>query len=411
MLDFIKLMYRNSLQTFWPRRCAASANFRTTPGRNRGINFPGKQFRCRMFGLVLLALVYIPFPALATSVSLAWNQSPDSTIAGYNIFYGGSSYDYTNEISVANTTTSVTISGLIPGTIYYFAATTYFVSGIESPFSSELAYLVPDGTSGPNQPPTLDAINNLTINENSGLQTVSLSDITSGSADENQTLTVSAISSDSSLIPNPTVNYTSANTTGTLTFAPKPAANGTAIITVTVNDGQTRNNTIVRTFTVTVVDGSAQNVLITPLTNQVAMAGQTCTFNTTIAKLGHYSYAWKFNGTALTSATGTALVLNNVTTNQTGIYSVSASDGHNVTSYAATLTVYATAAATLAPASHASGQYALAVAGVPGYKYVVQASTNLINWVPLQTNTAPFTFVDANAGGFRQRFYRSVYGP
>jgi hypothetical protein len=42
---------------------------------------------------------------------------------------------------------------------------------------------------------------------------------------------------------------------------------------------------------------------------------------------------------------------------------------------------------------------------------VVQASTNLINWVPLQTNTAPFTFVDANAGNFRQRFYRSIYTP
>jgi hypothetical protein len=75
------------------------------------------------------------------------------------------------------------------------------------------------------------------------------------------------------------------------------------------------------------------------------------------------------------------------------------------------LTVYTTAAANLAPATHASGQYALAVAGVPGYKYVVQASTNLVNWVPMQTNTAPFTFVDANAGKFRQRFYRSVYAP
>ena len=94
-----------------------------------------------------------------------------------------------------------------------------------------------------------------------------------------------------------------------------------------------------------------------------------------------------------------------------GIYSVTASDGHNWTSQAATLTVYATAAAKLSPATHASGQYALTVAGVPGYKYVVQASTNLVNWVPMQTNTAPFTFVDTNAGKFRQRYYRTVYTP
>ena len=62
-------------------------------------------------------------------------------------------------------------------------------------------------------------------------------------------------------------------------------------------------------------------------------------------------------------------------------------------------------------ATRAAGQYALIVAGVPGYNYVVQASTDLVNWVPVQTNTAPFTFVDTNASQFGQRFYRSVYAP
>jgi hypothetical protein len=214
------------------------------------------------------------------------------------------------------------------------------------------------------------------------------------------------------LIPNPSVNYTSANTTGSLTFTPRHNANGTAVITVTVNDGQAQNNTMIRTFTVTVVADSAHYALINPLTNLVAMVGQTNTFNTTATRGGQLSYQWKFNGTNLASATGPALTLSNITTNQAGIYSVTASDGHgSTTSWAATLTVYATAAAELAPATHASGQYALAVAGVPGYKYVVQASTNLVNWVPMQTNTAPFTFVDTNAGKFSQRFYRSVYAP
>lgn len=359
----------------------------------------------------MLALVFMQFSAQATtSVTLAWNQSQDPAIAGYNIYYGGSSRYYTNRISVGNAT-NATIPGLIQGITYYFAATTYSASGIESPFSSELAYLVPMGTSAANQPPTLNPINDVTISQRSGIQIVSLSDITSGSTTENQTLTVSAVSSDSNLIPDPTVNYTSANTTGSLSFAPNPNANGTVIITVTVNDGQTRNNTMVRTFTVTVVADSAQNVLINPFTNQVAMAGQTCTFSTTVGKLGHFTYNWRFNGLALTSTPSPTLVLSNVTTNQAGIYSLTVSDGHVFTSCAATLTVYGTAAGRLAPASHAGGQYALAVAGVPGYKYVVQGSTNLISWVSLQTNTAPFTFVDANAGKFRQRFYRSVYVP
>ena len=64
----------------------------------------------------------------------------------------------------------------------------------------------------------------MTINENAGLQTVNLSGISSGAANQVQTLTVTAASSNPGLIPNPTVNYTSPNATGTLSFA--PAANG-----------------------------------------------------------------------------------------------------------------------------------------------------------------------------------------
>jgi hypothetical protein len=262
-----------------------------------------------------------------------------------------------------------------------------------------------------NQPPTLNAINDLTITENTGLQTVSLSDITSGATTENQTLTVTAVSSDTNLIPNPSVNYTSANTTGSLRFQPIYNANGTAVITVTVNDGQAQNNTVILTFTVTVVGSGGHPVLISSLTNMVAVTGQTNIFSVTPAGGSHLTYQWKFNGNNLPAAAGLALTLSNITTKQAGIYSVTASDGSDSTSRAATLTVYATAAANLAPATHARGQYALTVAGVPGYKYVVQASTNLVNWVPMQTNTAPFTFVDTNAGKFRQRFYRSVYAP
>jgi hypothetical protein len=119
-------------------------------------------------------------------------------------------------------------------------------SGMESPFSSEVSYLVPLNVPIVNQPPTLNAINNLTINENAGLQTVSLSGITSGATNENQTLTVTAASSNTGLIPNPTVNYTSANTTGTLTFTPVANGYGTATITVTVNDGGTSNNIVTK---------------------------------------------------------------------------------------------------------------------------------------------------------------------
>jgi Fibronectin type III domain len=58
---------------------------------------------------------------------------------------------------------------------------------------------------------------------------------------------------------------------------------------------------------------------------------------------------------------------------------------------------------------HASaGQFSFTVSGTSNSQYIVQASTNLVNWVSLQTNTSPFSFVDPNARQFSHRFYRTV---
>ncbi len=107
-----------------------------------------------------------------------------------------------------------------------------------------------------NDTPTLDVINNpAAILEDAGAQTINLAGISAGGG-ESQTLTVTATSDNTALIPNPTVNYTSPNATGSLSYTPVANASGTATITVTVTDnGGTANgatNTIARTFTVAV---------------------------------------------------------------------------------------------------------------------------------------------------------------
>ncbi len=126
-----------------------------------------------------------------------------------------------------------------------------------------------------NDAPTLTAIADPTaILEDAGQQTINLSGIGTGASNEAQTLTVAATSSNTALIPNSTVSYTSANATGTLTYTPVANANGTATITVTLSDdGGTANgggNSVTRTFTVTVtpvndapsfVKGADQTVL------------------------------------------------------------------------------------------------------------------------------------------------------
>ena len=74
----------------------------------------------------------LPSAALAaTTVSLAWDPSASTNAAGYKIHYGVVSRTYTNTVAVGNTT-NTTISGLVDGVTYYFAATTLDGSGLES---------------------------------------------------------------------------------------------------------------------------------------------------------------------------------------------------------------------------------------------------------------------------------------
>lgn len=123
-----------------------------------------------------------------------------------------------------------------------------------------------------NDAPTLNALGNLAVNEDSGPALVNLTGITSGAGNENQVLTITATSSNPLLIPNPTVSYFSPNTTASLSLAPLADATGTATITVTVqDDGGTANggiNLFTRTFSVT-VNPVSNAPTISSISNQI----------------------------------------------------------------------------------------------------------------------------------------------
>lgn len=76
-----------------------------------------------------------------------------------------------------------------------------------------------------------------------------------------------------------------------------------------------------------------------------------------------------------------------------------------------TVAVGTTAAPALSTSyNHATGQFILSVSGSTG-TFVLEDSTNLANsaaWVPVATNTAPFTYTNANTFVNHQLFYRAV---
>lgn len=114
---------------------------------------------------------------------------------------------------------------------------------------------------GVNDAPTLDAIADpADVSVDAGQQTVPLTGIGAGGG-ETQTLVVGAVSSNPSLIPNPSVVYTSPNSSGSVRYTPAAGITGTATISVTVTDGGgTANggvNATTRTFEVEIVGETA----------------------------------------------------------------------------------------------------------------------------------------------------------
>ncbi|GFO63684.1 Ig-like domain-containing protein [Geomonas paludis] len=108
-----------------------------------GVN--GKAGRSRVAALFSLLLLSLPHNCLATTVTLAWDPSPDADLAGYRIYYQANS----DQLPFRGTgalegkapvdggkVTVASISGLDPARSYYFAVTAYNSLGQESVYSN-----------------------------------------------------------------------------------------------------------------------------------------------------------------------------------------------------------------------------------------------------------------------------------
>jgi hypothetical protein len=111
--------------------------------------------------LVILFIGVIASNALAAEATLAWDPNTESDLAGYRVHYGTDSGSYTVHTDVHNVTT-YTVTGLIAGQTYYFAASAYDSSGNESGYSNQVSYSVPQ--SPQNQAPTANAGSDQTVN-------------------------------------------------------------------------------------------------------------------------------------------------------------------------------------------------------------------------------------------------------
>ena len=97
--------------------------------------------------ILALSLFFIPQIALSASATLAWEQEPASDLAGFKLYYAPSGEDYTSEpqkVIHDPDQRECTVTNLIPGRIYAFAATSFDVNEQESDFSEVIYYNVPE---------------------------------------------------------------------------------------------------------------------------------------------------------------------------------------------------------------------------------------------------------------------------
>jgi hypothetical protein len=79
----------------------------------------------------------------AAGTTLEWDESPESNVAGYYIYYGATSGTYTESVQVVGkSTTSYLIANFnfTPGQTYYIAITPYTDTGEEGSYSNEIVY-------------------------------------------------------------------------------------------------------------------------------------------------------------------------------------------------------------------------------------------------------------------------------
>ena len=121
----------------------------------------------RLFTIVFasVALFFTCQVHASQSVNLAWDPNSEPDLAGYRVYFGTGSDNYTQTMEVE--TPSATVPDLTEGVVYYFAVTAYNTEGVESGYSNEVSYAVP--TPSPSPP----LIQSATAADNSSSSTIS----------------------------------------------------------------------------------------------------------------------------------------------------------------------------------------------------------------------------------------------
>ncbi|MCP5004204.1 MAG: hypothetical protein GY941_09730, partial [Planctomycetes bacterium] len=73
-------------------------------------------------------------------INISWSPNKEKYVAGYKVYYGNSSRNYSNNVDVG-TWTNYTIFNLVEGKTYFIGITAYCSNGNESGYSDEISHV------------------------------------------------------------------------------------------------------------------------------------------------------------------------------------------------------------------------------------------------------------------------------
>ena len=156
--------------------------------------------------------------------------------------------------------------------------------------------------------------------------------------------------------------------------------------------------------------------LLAQPSGQTGYWGGSVTFTSAVAGVNPLFYHWQENGSAISAATNSSLIMTNLQMTNTGNYVVLVTNVEgSVTSNPALLVMkVADVSVALVPLGGTQNTAALTVGGVSNKTYGVQFSSNLTSWAGLTnlTLTAPTNvWLDPQGTTQATRFYRVGQGP
>jgi Fibronectin type III domain len=131
---------------------------------------------------------------------------------------------------------------------------------------------------------------------------------------------------------------------------------------------------------------------------------------------GYYIYYGLNSGAydnEISAGDATSVVISNLVEGATYYFAATSHDGgespfSNEASYTVPINPANPPASITLPAM-VNGQFNFNVGGSSGQQYVVESSSDLVHWLPVFTNAAPFTFVATNTLAQSRIFYRAVF--